>query len=195
MLDHTRLPLTTWFYAAFLVATDKRGMSAVLLDRQLDLGNHRTAWFMLHKLRRATVNANRTKLSGIVEIDGSYVGGSQPGLKGGRQRKGRMAAMVLAAVEVRTKSWTDQDGHAQTREVAGRLRVECVRAETSPWIAAFGGRAGETDQPRGWHRASARPYVFRFNRRQNPEAAFQTLLGLGSHMPRCGGQPSSARPT
>lgn len=98
------MPLTTWFYAAFLVATDKRGMSAILLDRQLALGNHKTAWFPLHKLRRAMVNPNRTKLSGIVEMDGTYVGGYQPGLKGGRQRKGRKAAMVLAAVEVRTKT-------------------------------------------------------------------------------------------
>jgi hypothetical protein len=33
--------------------------------------------------------------------------------------------------------------------------------------AEFGGRAGETDQPRGWHRAPARPYAFRFNRRSS----------------------------
>ncbi len=46
--------------------------------------------------------------------------------------------------------------------------------------AGFGGRVGETDQPKGWHRASARPYVFRHNRRNTPMAAFQTLLGLGA---------------
>ena len=33
--------------------------------------------------------------------------------------------------------------------------------------AGFGGRVGETDQPKGWHRASARPYTFRFNRRRS----------------------------
>ncbi len=50
--------------------------------------------------------------------------------------------------------------------------------------AGFGGRVGETDQPKGWHRAPARPYVFRHNRRGNPHAAFQTLLGLStSHKP------------
>ena len=46
--------------------------------------------------------------------------------------------------------------------------------------AGFGGRVGETDQPRGRHRAPARPYVFRHNRRGTPMAAFQTLLGLAS---------------
>jgi len=32
--------------------------------------------------------------------------------------------------------------------------------------AGFGGRVGETDQPKGWHRTPARPYTFRFNRRR-----------------------------
>ena len=242
VLDHTRLPLTTWFYAAFLVAADKRAMSATLLDRQLDLGNHKTAWFMLHKLRRAMVNANRTKLSGVVEMDGTFVGGYQPGLKGGRQRKGRKSAMVLAAVEVSTRTRTDKDGQPQKHEVAGRLRLECVRDEDAPWIADFiernvepgstirsDGLHGYQEATRdldyghirnvqgnigvtgvqvvplahraipnlkarliGTHHGVGRPhlqayldqFVFRFNCRQNPEAAFQTLLGLGSqHAP------------
>ncbi len=46
--------------------------------------------------------------------------------------------------------------------------------------AGFGGRAGETDQPKDRHRAPARPYVFRHNRRRTPLAGFQTLLGLGT---------------
>jgi hypothetical protein len=46
--------------------------------------------------------------------------------------------------------------------------------------AGFGGRAGETGRLKDRHRASARPYVFRFNRRGTPMAAFQTLLGLGT---------------
>lgn len=91
-MDHTRLPLTTWFHAAFLMATDKRGISSVYLDSQLDLGNHKTAWFLLHEFRRAMVNVDRTRIGGLVEMDGSYVGGHQLGLKGGRQRKGRKAA-------------------------------------------------------------------------------------------------------
>jgi hypothetical protein len=50
--------------------------------------------------------------------------------------------------------------------------------------AGFGGRVGKTDRPRGRHRVPARPYVFRFNRRRTPMAAFQTLLGLGArHQP------------
>src|SRR5664280_184780 len=60
ILDHTRLALSVWFYAAFLMATDKRGVSALLLDRQLGLGNHKTGWFAFRKMRRAMVNPNRS---------------------------------------------------------------------------------------------------------------------------------------
>ena len=41
------------------------------------------------------------------------------------------------------------------------------------------GGSGKTERPKGRHRASARPYVFRHNRRATPMAGFQTLLGLG----------------
>ena len=59
-----------------------------------------------------------------------------------------------------------------------RMPVESpVRGDSH---AGFGGRLGETDRPKGRHRAPGRPYVFRHNRRGTPMAAFQTLLGLGA---------------
>ena len=130
-MQNTKLPLTVWFWAAFLVATDRRGLSALLLKRPLALGNINSAWFLLHKLRRAMVNAQRTKLSGLVEMDGAYVGGWQPGLKGGRQRKGRKAAMVLVAVEVRTTTRKRRNGIQETSEISGRLRMEVSGAENA----------------------------------------------------------------
>lgn len=238
VLDHTRLALTTWFYAAFMMATDKRGISAVLLNQQLDLGNHKTAWFALHKMRRAMVNEERSKLHGIVEMDGAFVGGQQPGLKGGRQRRGRKAACILAAVEVLTRDRIDADGNEYVSEYSGRLRLECVRGENAQAVGDFmernvepgstirsdglgayqeatrvlgyghirrvQGKVSETGQVvplahrsisnlktwiNGTYHGVGRPhlqaymdeFVFRFNRRGNPEAAFQTLLGLGSN--------------
>jgi transposase-like protein len=56
---------------------------------------------LLHKLRRAMVNAAREPLHGDVEMDDTWVGGPQPGLRGSRQLKGRKAALVLVAVEKR----------------------------------------------------------------------------------------------
>ena len=53
ILHHTKIPLTVWFWAAYLMTTDKRGISAVLLQRQLGLSRYETAWMLLQKLQRA----------------------------------------------------------------------------------------------------------------------------------------------
>ena len=58
---------------------------------------------MLHKLRRAMVNATRESLHGEVEVDDTWIGGPQAGLRGSRQLKGRRAALVLVAAEKRGK--------------------------------------------------------------------------------------------
>lgn len=104
VLHNTRTPLTAWFWAAYLMTTDKRGISALLLQRQLALSRYETAWMMLHKFRRAMVNATREPLWGEVEVDETWVGGTQAGLRGSRQLKGRKAALVIVAVEKRGKT-------------------------------------------------------------------------------------------
>ncbi len=104
VLHNTKTPLTVWFWAAYLMTTDKRGVSALLIQRQLGLRRYETAWMMLHKLRRAMVNDAREPLRGSVEIDDTWVGGTQAGIRGSRQLKGRRAALVLAAVEKRGTS-------------------------------------------------------------------------------------------
>jgi len=101
VLHRTKTPLTYWFWAAYLMTTDKRGVSALLLQRQLGLSRYETAWMMLHKLRRAMVSATRERLRGEVEVDDTWVGGEQAGLRGSRQLKNRRAALVLVAVEKR----------------------------------------------------------------------------------------------
>ena len=71
------MPLTVWFRAAYLMTTDKRGVSALLLQRQLGLRRYETAWMILHKLRQAMVNLAREPLRGEVELDDSWIGGIQ----------------------------------------------------------------------------------------------------------------------
>ena len=104
VLHRTKTPLTHWFWAAYLMTTDKRGVSALLLHRQLGLSRYETAWMMLHKLRRAMVNTARDPLRGEVEVDDTWVGGEQAGLRGSRQLKDRRAALVLVAVEKRGRA-------------------------------------------------------------------------------------------
>src|SRR5438093_7635837 len=86
------------------MTTGKRGHSALLLQRQLALGCYETAWMMLHKFRRAMLNMAREPLQGEVEVDETWIGGEQAGLRGSRQLKGRKAALVLVDVEKRGRA-------------------------------------------------------------------------------------------
>jgi transposase-like protein len=78
------------------VTSQKYGANALGLQRVLGLGSYHTVWEWLHKLRRAMVRPGREKLSGIVEIDETYVGGPKSG-KRGRGAEGK--ALVMIAVE------------------------------------------------------------------------------------------------
>ena len=96
----SHLPLTKWFMALAIVMDAKKGMSANQLKQHLGIGSYRTAWYMVHRIRKAMVELSLGKLSGIVELDETYVGGKQKGkgvyygkkqkqvVVGLRQRKG-----------------------------------------------------------------------------------------------------------
>jgi hypothetical protein len=68
-MHHSKLPLTTWLWAAYLMATHSNGISGLQLPRQLGLGSHRSAWLLCGTLRHSMVAPRRTKLAGLVEID------------------------------------------------------------------------------------------------------------------------------
>ncbi len=227
ILHNTKTPLTVWFWAAYLAVTDKRGISALLLQRQLGLTRYETAWMLLHKLRRAMVNAARESLHGDVEIDDTWIGGPQPGLRGSRQLKGRKAAIVFVAVEKRGASsgrvrmavlpdfkqatirefvkqhvapgstvysdaYKSFDGlqAADVRHVPRRQPLRSELRRGTPSVVPLADRAiGNLQQwligtYHGVSKAQLQVYldefVFRHNRRRQPTAAFQTLLGLGT---------------
>jgi len=71
--SHT--PLTTWFAAIWFVCASENGVSAAALQQILGFGSYETAWAWLHKLRRVMVTPGRDLLSGVVELDGTFVGG------------------------------------------------------------------------------------------------------------------------
>ncbi len=82
IFERTRLPLTLWFHGAWLFATNKDGVSASALQRQLNLHSYQTAWTMLSKFRVATAATDRALLSGDVEVDETLFGGLTQGLRG-----------------------------------------------------------------------------------------------------------------
>jgi ISXO2 transposase-like protein len=99
IFDRTRTPLTVWFHACWLFATAKDGISALSLQRALEIGSYQTAWAMLGRLRSVLVRPGRDRLAGAVEVDETYIGGEEPGLRGGRAR----GKKVLTGIAVEVK--------------------------------------------------------------------------------------------
>jgi len=97
IFQDTRQPLTLWFRAVWWVTSQKNGTSAMGLQRVLGLKSYKTAWAWLHKLRRAMVRPGRDRLTGRIEVDETYLGGGEAGVRG-RQTE-RKALIVVAAQE------------------------------------------------------------------------------------------------
>ena len=97
VFQDSRKPLTLWFRAIWYVTSQKTGTSALGLQRVLGLGSYQTAWTWLHKLRRAMVRPGRERLQGPVEVDETYLGAVEEGVRG-RQTE-RKALIVIAAEE------------------------------------------------------------------------------------------------
>jgi hypothetical protein len=87
IMHASKLSLTLWFWAAFLMATHSNGISALQLQNQLGLGSYRTAWMLCAKLRRAMVNPEREPLSGVVEADETIIPFRTQGRPGCRARR------------------------------------------------------------------------------------------------------------
>lgn len=96
IFQDSKLPLTVWFRAMWQVTSQKNGISALGLQRVLGLGSYKTAWSLLHKLRRAMVRPGRERLRGIVEVDEAYWGGAEEGVRG-RQTVDK--ALIAVAAE------------------------------------------------------------------------------------------------
>jgi len=116
-----RHPLLTLFWAVYLVATSKKGMSAMELKRKLDIRSYQTAWLLLHKIRSAMASSQMFPLTSDVEVDETFVGGRRPG-KRGRGAEGK--SLVAAAVET--------DG-----KTMGRAYLETIDSATTDNLASF----------------------------------------------------------
>jgi transposase-like protein len=122
IFQDTRKPLRSWFTAIWWVTTQKYGASAKGLQQVLGLKSYETAWAWLHKIRKAMVFPNRTKLSGEVEIDECYIGGVAEGGKTGRGSEHKV--IVAVATEIKGNK-------------LGRIRLQVIKDASSASFASF----------------------------------------------------------
>lgn len=139
IFESTRLPLKTWFYAIWWVTSQKTGVSALNLQKNLGLGSYRSSWLMLHKIRNAMIFGDRSLLQGDVEVDEAFLGGVHSG-KRGRGAEGK--ELIAIAVECSGK------------KRLGRIRIQRIAdasAETlEPFITANIAK-GATIHTDGWN--------------------------------------------
>lgn len=137
VFQNRRIPLRLIFQAMWWVVTQKQGANALGVQHLLGLGSYRTAWLWLHKLRTAMVRPGRDKLSGIVEVDETLIGGKYHGKPG---RGSENKTLVLIAVE-----W--QEKHM------GRVRLKLVPNASSLTLGKAVSEmveAGSTVTTDGW---------------------------------------------
>lgn len=230
VMHRSRIPLQEWFSAAYLVATLTPGISALQLQRQLGISSNDTAWHLLHRLRNGMVNDNRSRLSGLIEADETFIGGPAKGKRGRGVGASAHVSLIVGGVEVLVY----QDANGKRKERAGRLRLSVITDAGEKSLGDFVEKnvePGSRLRTDGWpgysetaltdyihhvrvigspQRAHKRlphihrvfgnlktwlngthhgvepkylqkyldEFVFRFNRRNTPMAAFQTLLGI-----------------
>ena len=101
LLEHTKLALTTWFLAVYLISQAKTGLSALALKRQIGV-SYPTAWLLHHKINRAMAQQDEShRLSGAVQLDDAYLGGERAGGKVGRGSENKVP--FVAAVSLNDK--------------------------------------------------------------------------------------------
>ena len=74
VMHASNIPLTTWMPAIYLISAHKKGISSVQLAKDLNV-TQKTAWFMIHRIRKSLQEKNSPILGGEIELDETYVGG------------------------------------------------------------------------------------------------------------------------
>jgi len=120
---HTKLPLSTWFLAMYLLTQTKNGVSALELSRQLGV-SYNTAWSMKHKLMQVMKERDDTRpLGGLIELDDAYWGGERSGGKRGRGAEGKTPFVAAVA--------TTEDGSPVA------MRLSCVKGFSTAALTAW----------------------------------------------------------
>jgi transposase-like protein len=126
VMEDSHLPLSVWAKAFHLMATSKKGFSALQLQRNLGLGSYRTAWFLAHRIREAMrCEPIAGLLKGDVQVDETWVGGKpRPGSNDQRGKGVTKKTPVMVLVETNGRAMSEPLPNVQTATVKPIMEAE-----------------------------------------------------------------------
>lgn len=128
VFEATKLPLSKWFIAMYLVTAHKKGISSHQLARDLGIGQ-KAGWFLLSRIRHIMASKSILKLDNIVEVDETYVGGKFENMTKGRREKYRQYTNQGYQVKVPVMGLIERDGNARFT-VIGKNNFKDIVRET-----------------------------------------------------------------
>lgn len=141
IFENTNYKLLVWFKVLYLMLTSKKGISALQIHRMIGSGSYSTAFYMCHRLRAGMADPDFRQLMGIVEVDGTYIGGKAANKHGGKfktpighgaagkapvigaiARKGNVVCQMIENTDTRTLD-------KFVRKVVNKERIDLVASD------------------------------------------------------------------
>jgi transposase-like protein len=119
IFEGSHVPLNKWLLAFYLLCSSKKGMSAHQLHRSIGV-TYKTAWFMFHRIRHAMADPDfQRAMTGVVEVDETYIGGKTKGGKRGRGAPNKTAVVTLVQRDGVSRSF--RAANVTARELQGAV--------------------------------------------------------------------------
>src|SRR5713101_3878705 len=144
IFERSHVPLHKWIYAMYLLVTARKGISSMQLAKEIGI-TPKPTWFVLHRLRDAWAGSDLKKLSGIIEIDETFVCGKEANkheskkLKAGRGTVGKTAVLGMRERGGRTVAMPIANADKATIQEAIAQRVEAGSMLNTDEAGAYDG--------------------------------------------------------